>query len=162
MSVEVPLEEQGRIAEEFVKGLVSEFGLDAAVRVTTSGDEEVKLDLSGSELGLLIGPKGSTLLAVQDLTRTAVHHRTGATNGRILVDVGAYRQKRSDALARFVQQVAAQVKETGTPTALEPMAAPDRKVVHDAVTDIEGVSTFSEGEEPRRRVVIAPASASES
>jgi spoIIIJ-associated protein len=158
-SVEVSLEEQGRIAEGFLKGIISEFGLEAAVKITTSGEEEVKLDLSGPELGLLIGPKGATLLALQDLTRTAVHHKTGATNGRIFVDVGAYRQKRSEALARFAQEVAAKVKETGAPAALEPMAAPDRKVVHDALTEIEGVSTFSEGEEPRRRVVIAPASA---
>ncbi|HEX4862577.1 MAG TPA: RNA-binding cell elongation regulator Jag/EloR [Acidimicrobiales bacterium] len=156
MSVEVPLDEQGRVAEDFIKGLISEFGMEASVRVSTSGDEEVKLDLSGSELGLLIGPKGSTLLAVQDLTRTAVHHKTGAGNGRIFVDVGAYRQKRSDALARFAQQVADKVKETGSPTALEPMAAPDRKVVHDALTEVDGVSTISEGEEPRRRVVIVP------
>jgi spoIIIJ-associated protein len=155
MSVEVPLDEQGRLAEEFIQGLISEFGLQATVRVT-AGDEEVKLDLSGSELGLLIGPKGSTLLALQDLTRTAVHHKTGAGNGRIFVDVGAYRQKRSEALARFAQEVAGKVKESGSPTALEPMAAPDRKVVHDALTGIEGVSTVSEGEEPRRRVVIVP------
>lgn len=156
MSVEVPLDEQGRVAEEFIKGLVSQFGLHAAVKVTTDGEEEVRLDLSGSDLGLLIGPKGSTLLALQDLTRTAVHHQTGAGNGRIYVDVGAYRQKRSEALARFAQEVANKVKETGAPTALEPMAAPDRKVVHDALTEIEGVSTISQGEEPRRRVVIIP------
>lgn len=156
-TVEVSLDEQGRVAEEFLKGLTSEFGLDAAVKITSSGEEEVRLDLSGPELGLLIGPKGSTLLAIQDLTRTVVHHQTGANNGRVLVDVGAYRQKRSEALARFAQEVAAKVKETGAPTALEPMAAPDRKVVHDAITGIEGVATFSEGEEPRRRVVIAPA-----
>lgn len=156
MSVEVPLDEQGRVAEEFLKGLISEFGLEASLRVTTSGEEEVKLDLAGSDLGLLIGQKGSTLLALQDLTRTAVHHKTGAGNGRILVDVGAYRQKRSEALAQFAQQLAEKVKETGSPTALEPMAAPDRKVVHDALTGVDGVSTISEGEEPRRRVVIVP------
>ena len=160
MSVDVPLEDQARVAEEFLKALTSEFGLDAAVRVTTSAEEEeVRLDLSGSELGLLIGPKGATLLALQELTRTVVHHQTGAGNGRILVDVGAYRQKRSEALARFAQQVAAKVKESGSATALEPMAAPDRKVVHDALTDIDGVSTVSEGEEPRRRVVIVPSEA---
>ena len=161
MSVEVPLDEQGRVAEEFLKGLLSEFGMEASLRVTTSGDEEVKLDLAGSDLGLLIGQKGSTLLAVQDLTRTAVHHKTGAGNGRILVDVGAYRQKRSEALARFAQQLADKVKETGSPTALEPMAAPDRKVVHDALTGVDGVSTISEGEEPRRRVVIVPTTAAD-
>lgn len=158
MSVDVPLGEQGQVAEEFLKGLISEFGMEASLRVTASdADQEVRLDLAGSDLGLLIGPKGSTLLAIQDLTRTAVHHKTHAGNGRLLVDVGAYRQKRSEALARFAQEVADRVKESGSPTALEPMAAPDRKVVHDAITGIDGVSTVSEGEEPRRRVVIVPA-----
>ena len=102
----------------------------------------------------MIGPKGSTLLAIQDLTRTVVHHQTGAGNGRIHVDVGGYRQKRAEALGRFAQQVATTVKQSGTRSVLEPMSAADRKVVHDAITHIEGVSTVSEGEEPRRRVVV--------
>lgn len=155
--VEVPLQEQGRVAEEFLAGLVTEFGLTAEVAVNQRDDENLDLALNGRDLGLLIGQKGATLLAIQDLTRTVVQHKTSATNGRIHVDVGGYRQKRSEALAKFANEVAAKVKQTGKRTALEPMSAADRKVVHDTITGIEGVATTSEGEEPRRRVVIFPA-----
>ena len=154
--VEVPLQEQGRVAEEFLAGLIAEFGLTAEVALNQRDDENLDLALNGRDLGLLIGQKGATLLAIQDLTRTVIQHKTSATNGRIHVDVGGYRQKRSEALAKFAVEVAAKVKETGQRTALEPMSAADRKVVHDTITEIEGVSTTSEGEEPRRRVVILP------
>jgi spoIIIJ-associated protein len=155
--VEVPLDEQGRVAKEFLDRLTEEFGLRASVKIVRPDEDTVDLELEGSDLGLLIGPKGSTLLAIQDLTRTAVVHRTGANNGRIHVDVGGYRRKRTEALVRFAQQVAAGVQESGARTVLEPMSAADRKVVHDAINGIEGVSTLSEGEEPRRRVVVVPA-----
>jgi spoIIIJ-associated protein len=157
-SVEVALDEQGQVAQDFLAQLVAEFGVDATIDVLRPDEDTVDLHLRGSDLGLLIGPRGSTLLAIQDLTRTIVHHRTGASNGRIHVDVGGYRQKRSEALARFAQQVAASVKQSGTRTVLEPMSAADRKVVHDTITPIDGVSTISEGEEPRRRVVVMPVS----
>jgi spoIIIJ-associated protein len=153
----VPLEEQGRVAQEFLSHLTAEFGVDATVAVIRPDEDTVDLQLEGSDLGLLIGPKGTTLLAIQDLTRTAVLHKTGASNGRIHVDVGGYRRKRMDALVRFAQQVATTVQQSGQRTVLEPMSAADRKVVHDAITGIEGVSTLSEGEEPRRRVVVVPA-----
>jgi spoIIIJ-associated protein len=155
--VEVALEEQARVAREFLAQLTAEFGVQANVEIVRPDEDTVDLHLRGSDLGLLIGPRGSTLLAIQDLTRTVVHHQTGAGNGRIHVDVGGYRQKRSEALARFAQQVATTVKQSGTRTVLEPMSAADRKVVHDAITHIDGVSTVSEGEEPRRRVVVQPA-----
>ncbi len=154
--MEVPLDEQGQIAQDFLTQLVAEFGLQAAVNVVRPDDETVDVQLEGPDLGLLIGPRGATLLALQDLTRTVVHHRTGAGNGRIHVDVGGYRQKRTEALVRFAQQVAATVQSSGTRTVLEPMTAADRKVVHDAITPIDGVSTISEGEEPQRRVVVIP------
>jgi spoIIIJ-associated protein len=155
--VEVALDEQGRVAEQFLTQLTAEFGVQATVEIVRPDEDTVDLHLRGSDLGLLIGPKGTTLLAIQDLTRTVVHHRTGAGNGRMHVDVGGYRQKRSEALARFALQVATTVKQSGNRTVLEPMSAADRKVVHDAITPIEGVSTVSEGEEPRRRVVVLPA-----
>ncbi len=156
-NVEVALDEQGRVAQDFLTDLVAEFGLDATVEVVRPDEETVDLQLEGSDLGLLIGPRGTTLLALQDLTRTFVHHRTGAANGRLHVDVGGYRQKRTEALVRFAQQVASTVQTSGTRTVLEPMTAADRKVVHDAITPIDGVSTISEGEEPQRRVVVVPA-----
>jgi spoIIIJ-associated protein len=155
-NLQVPLDEQGRIAQEFLTQLTEEFGVQATVEIVRPDEDTVDIHLRGSDLGLLIGPKGSTLVALQDLTRTVVHHQTGAGNGRIHVDVGGYRQKRSEALARFALQVATTVKQSGTRTVLEPMSAADRKVVHDAITPIDGVSTVSEGEEPRRRVVVLP------
>lgn len=156
--VEVALEEQGQVAEHFLRGLMEEFGVSAAIATAQPDDDTLDVSLEGEDLGLLIGPKGTTLLALQDLTRTVVQRRTGASNGRIHVDVSGYRQKRSEALGRFARQVADDVKSSGVRKALEPMSAPDRKVVHDALTDVEGVSTISEGEDERRRVVIQPES----
>jgi len=154
--VEVALEEQGRVAKEFLGGLLDQLGLEATIAVVEPDEDTVDIQLAGSDLGLLIGAKGTTLLALQDLTRTVVQRRTGAGNGRLNVDVGSYRQKRTEALARFAMQVAEDVKITGTRTALEHMTAADRKVVHDALTSVEGVTTVSEGEDPHRRVVVVP------
>lgn len=154
--MEVALDEQAAVATEFLRGLINEFGLTAEISSAQPDDDTIDLTLEGSDLGLLIGPKGATLLAIQDLTRTVVQRRTGAGNGRIHVDVGGYRQKRADALGRFARQVADEVKRTGVRKALEPMSAPDRKVVHDALTEVDGVSTMSEGEDHRRRVIISP------
>ena len=112
--------------------------------------------MTGDDLGLLIGPKGQTLIAIQELTRTVVQRTLGARSGRLLVDVAGYRKARRGALERFATGVAAKVKEAGVPTALEAMNPADRKVVHDTVNAIEGVTTTSEGEEPNRRVVIMP------
>jgi spoIIIJ-associated protein len=155
--MEVALEEQGGVASEFLHGLVERFGLTAAIDISQPDEDTLNIQLSGGDLGLLIGPKGATLLSIQDLTRTVVQRKTGAGNGRIYVDVSGYRQKRAEALARFTTKVASDVVANQQRIALEPMSAPDRKVVHDTASDIDGVSTLSEGEEPRRRVVIIPA-----
>lgn len=157
MEQDVPLTEQADTGREFLAGLLSSFGVQADVEVRTIDDETVELAVTGDDLGVLIGPGGSTLTAVQEVTRTVVQRQTGGRNGRILVDVGGYRQKRKAALERFTHGVAEQVKASGVAKALEPMHAADRKVVHDTVNTIDGVATTSEGEEPRRRVVINPA-----
>jgi spoIIIJ-associated protein len=85
-----------------------------------------------------------------------VQRKLNAHNGRMIVDVSGYRQKRKVALERFTREVADQVIASSQRRLLEPMSAADRKIVHDTANDIEGVSTVSEGEEPRRRVVILP------
>ena len=154
--VDVDLDRQAEVAADFLTKLTGEFGLDATVTVTRPDEDTVEIQLTGSDLGILIGPKGATLLAIQNLTRTVVFNETGGSNGHINVDVGGYRQKRTEALVRFARQVADQVKSSGNRTALEPMSAVDRKIVHDTISDIDGVSTISEGEEPRRRVVVLP------
>jgi spoIIIJ-associated protein len=152
----VPLEEQAEVAREFLDGLMDEMDLEAEINVEHIDEDTVEINLEGSELGLLIGQKGATLLALQDLARTVVQRKTSAANGRIMLDVGGYRHKRKDALERFARQVAETVKAEGVRKVLEPMAAADRKIVHDTVNEIEGVGTISEGEEPRRCVVILP------
>ncbi len=153
---DVSLEEQAEEAVIFVRGLVERFQLHADVDSQVVDDENIEIRVDGSDLGLLIGPKGATLGAIQELTRTVVQRRLRARHGRILVDVSGYRQKRKVALERFTNEVAAQVKATGTRRVLEPMPPADRKIVHETVNQIDGVTTTSEGEEPRRRVVILP------
>lgn len=152
----VPMDRQAEEAMRFVNGLLDNFDLDADVTYEMLSDDMVQLRVTGDDLGLLIGPKGVTLSAVQELTRTVVQRKLRAHNGRILVDVAGYREKRKAALERFTRDLANEVISSGQRRVLEPMSPPDRKVVHDTVNEIDGVTTISEGEEPRRRVVIMP------
>lgn len=154
---DVTVEEQAEIVGGFLEGLVDAFGVTAEIRQDRIDDETIELDLVGNDLGLLIGPKGRTLWAIQELSRTVVQRQaTGTHHGRVRIDVGGYRQRRKEALERFTQQLAAEVQESGVARSLEPMGAADRKIVHDTVNSMDGISTTSEGEEPRRRVVIVP------
>jgi spoIIIJ-associated protein len=116
----------------------------------------VELLITGENLGTLIGPKGATLLALQELTRTVMQRQVASSECRVVLDINGYRRRRQDALARFARQVALEVQASNNKRALEPMPPPDRKVVHDAVNDIAGVTTISEGEEPYRRVLLIP------
>jgi spoIIIJ-associated protein len=156
MSEAPTLAEEAEAAKEFLIGLLDALDADAIVSSRIIEDETIEVAVTGGDLGLLIGPKGQTLAAVQELTRTVVQRRLGGRRGRLLVDVAEYRKKRRAALERFTTEVAAQVRASGTAKLLEPMTPPDRKVVHDTVNAIEGVSTSSEGEEPYRRVAITP------
>lgn len=152
---DVPVGVQADIITEFLEGLLVAFGVEGTVTRTEVDDETIELSVDGEDLGLLIGPKGQTLTAVHELSRTVLQRRaTGRHVGRVRIDIGGYRQRRQEALARFVQQQAEQVLAEGTARALEPMNSADRKVVHDTVNEIEGVATVSEGADPDRRVVI--------
>jgi spoIIIJ-associated protein len=153
------IEEQVRLAESFLQGLLSELGAHATITSNELSDEVVELRIEGEGLGTLIGPKGTTLLALQELTRTVLQRQASSADCRLVIDVNGYRRRRQEALARFAQQVAAEVKASNVKRALEPMPPSDRKVVHDAVNAIEGVATVSEGEEPNRRVVLVPVGA---
>ena len=157
-SPDVPLAEQGELAASFVRGLVERFGAPSAqVSVHDIDDDTIEVRVEGDDLGLLIGPKGAALQSLQELTRTVVQRQTGARSGRILVDVSGYRAKRKEALERFARKIADDVLASATRVVLEPMNPADRKVIHDTINSIDGVSTSSEGEEPRRRVVVSPA-----
>jgi spoIIIJ-associated protein len=155
---QMSVEEQAAAAEAFVRGVVERFSLRATTVVDVQ-PEQVTVSVSGEDLGLLVGPRGSTLDALQELTRTVVQRRGEEHGTRVNVDVAGYRAKRAAALREFVTRLAAEVVETGEARALEPMTSPDRKIVHDAANLVEGVETTSEGTDPQRYVVIRPATA---
>ena len=148
------------VAATFLEGLVKSAGLSGTVSAKVEG-EHIDIDVLGDDLGFLVGTKGATLLAVQDLTRVVSQRRLGDHETRLRVDVAGYREKRREALSRFALKVAEDVKTSGQARALEPMNSSDRKIVHDALTEVNGVSTRSEGSDPFRRVVVALASISE-
>ncbi len=154
---DVTVQEQATIITAFVEGLLDAYGLAGEVTSEEIDDDTIEIQVNGPDLGLLIGPKGQTLAAIQDLGRTVVQRKaTGTHHGRVRLDVSGYRQRRREALERFATTVAEDVKSSGVQRALEPMNAADRKIVHDTVNEIDGVSTVSEGEDQRRRVVIIP------
>ncbi len=160
VSTTVPLADQGALGKEFLEGLLKSMQITATVSVKEIDAETVEIAVNHeppTELGVLVGPRGTTLQALQEVTRTLVQSKVTGRTDRILVDVAHYRERRVAALGRFAQQVAEEVVESGEERALEPMSSADRKAVHDALTDNSGITTRSEGEEPRRFVVIAPA-----
>jgi len=160
MAEGISLAEQGAIAKEFLVGLLVSMEIKAEVSVKELDEETVELSVNANpptELGVLVGPRGTTLQALQEVTRTVVQSKSPSRTDRILVDVAQYRERRVAALGRFAQQVATEVVETGEERALEPMSAADRKAVHDALSENDRVVTRSEGEDPRRFVVVSPA-----
>jgi spoIIIJ-associated protein len=161
MTNDAPVVDGAEVAETFVRGLLDTFGSTYQVERQQVDDETVEIAVEGEDLGLLIGQRGQTLSAVQELARTVVQRRAVGYHGRVVVDVSGYRRHRREALERFTRTVADQVLESGVARVLEPMPPADRKVVHDTVNTIPGVVTSSEGEEPRRRVAISPEDASD-
>lgn len=154
----VSVDEVRAAAETFTNGLVDAFGLTGSSSSTVDGVEiEVAVEGDDDGMGLLIGPGGRTLLAIQDLARVAAQRRLGDHETRLRIDVSGYREKRRVALERFAQDQAALVTESGVARSLAPMPSADRKVIHDTLTALDGVTTRSEGEDPNRRIVISPA-----
>lgn len=151
------IEEQAELVGSFVRGVVERFGFQADTRVRTD-EEHIFVDVDGTDLGLLVGQRGATLDALQELARTVVQRRSDEHGVRVIVDVAGFRAKRAAALESFARRVAGEVLTSGVAEALEPMNAADRKIVHDTVNGIAGVGTTSEGVEPRRYVLIRPES----
>jgi spoIIIJ-associated protein len=150
---QAPIEEQAEVAASFIRGLLDAFGLEG--EVTTRIDERVLyLDVSGEQTEALVGPKGSVMYSVLELSRTVVQRKTyGAP--RMRIDIAGYAERRREALKIYAGKLAAQVLEDEEEVMLEAMNAADRKVVHDAIAEIDGVRSYSEGEDPRRAVVVA-------
>lgn len=151
---EADIEEQAKVAGDFLKGLLGAFGLEGDV-ATRIEDDVLYIEVTGDQTEALVGPKGSVMQSVHEITRTVVQRKTyGAP--RMRLDIAGYAERRREALTIYARKLAEKVTTEGTEVMLEPMNAADRKVVHDAVTDVEGVRSFSEGEDPNRAVVLAP------
>ncbi len=156
-SESMSLAEQATVAQTFLAGILNEIGLEGTVAVEGIDGETINISVTGSELGLLIGPRGTVLSAVQDMTRTVVQRNSGGRSGRIVVDIDGYREKRRAALEAFALKLAEEVRETGVSKVFEAMSSSDRKIVHDVIGEVSGVKTRSEGYEPRRYVVVEAA-----
>ena len=153
---QMELETQSEIVEAFVTGLLDEMGLDARV-VSTIEDDRLSVEAQGLNLGRAIGHRGETVRAITEIARTIVQRRSeGDAVGFLSVDVGGYRERRRTFLEEFARNQADAVLDDGRARALEPMGSADRKVIHDTVSEIDGVETESEGSDRDRRVVIRP------
>jgi spoIIIJ-associated protein len=151
---ESPVEDVAEHLETFLTGLTEAFGFDSAVSIESSEEDGLVGHIEGQH-GLLVGPKGRTLDAVQELARISCQ-RTVPSSVRIKVDVGGYRQKRIEALQAFAAKAADSAVEGSSEVALEPMSPADRKAIHDALSEDDRVETRSVGSEPRRKVLVIP------
>jgi spoIIIJ-associated protein len=153
--VDVPaLEEEGDIAADYIEGLLDIADFDGDIDMDVEG-ERALVSVVGSQLDELVGKRGEVLEALQELTRLAVHRRTG-NRTRLMLDIGGYRERRRAELTKLGDDVAEEVKRGGQPKPLAAMTPFERKIVHDAVA-AAGLRSESEGEEPDRYVVVYPA-----
>ncbi len=151
---EATIEEQATVAASFIEGLLGAFGLEGTVE-TEIDDDILKISVVGDQTEALVGRKGAIMQSVHEITRTVVQRKTfGAP--RMRLDINGYGERRREALKIYTARQAERVLEDGGEIILEPMHPADRKVIHDAVGEIEGVESYSEGVEPHRAVVIAP------
>lgn len=141
-------------AREFIEEVARCLDLPVSVKVSQQEDG-IHLDVTGYNIGLLIGRRGATLNALQYLVNVAAN-RVSDERKPIIIDVEGYRQRRVQALESLARRAAQRARRTGTRVALEPMTAAERRIVHLAVQRMGGVSSESQGEEPFRRVVIVP------
>lgn len=139
----------------FLTGLLKHMESEATVRVYEIEKNRYKVILEGNKLGALIGRRGETLDAIQQLTSYAVNRNGDKNRARIQVDAENYREKREQSLQRLAEKVAAKVIRFRRNMTLEPMNAYERHVIHTALQDMKNISTFSIGTEPNRRVVVA-------
>ena len=148
------LEQEGDIAADYLEELLDIADLDGDLDMDVEGDR-ASVQIDGSDLGLLVGSHGEVLEALQELTRLAVYRETGERS-RLMLDVGGHRAAQRTRLVALAESSIAEVRESGQSLSLDAMSAFERKVVHDAVA-AAGLTSESEGAEPKRHVVILPA-----
>lgn len=145
------LEQEGEIAADYIEGLLDIADFDGDIDMDVEG-ERAMVSVVGATLEELVGKNGEVLEALQELTRLAVHRRTGERS-RLMLDVGGFRERRRAELTKLGRETAEEVKRTGDAKPLAPMTPFERKVIHDAVA-AAGLRSESEGEEPSRYVVV--------
>ncbi len=146
----------GKEAIQFIDGLLDKMGVAGnAVVLDSSEDDHLRIDIVGPNMGMVIGRRGDTLDAIQYLTTLVANH-IAEEHTRVSVDTEGYRAKRAESLARLANKMAAKVTRYHKSMALEPMNPYERRVIHSTLQDYKGVTTYSTGTEPGRRVVIAP------
>jgi spoIIIJ-associated protein len=145
---------EGDIAADYLERLLDIVDYDGDIDLDVENERAV-VAIVGGDLQALVGGRGETLDALQELTRLAVQQQTGVRS-RLMLDVSGHRQARRTELHKLAGETAQRVLESGEPARLTPMNPFERKVVHDAVAEVDGVRSESEGEEPHRRVVVAP------
>ena len=155
-NLEDRLVNEGEIAGDYLEELLDLLDFDGDIDLDVEGDRAVVSIDGGSDLAKLVGRKGEVLDALQELTRLAVHQKTGERS-RLMLDVAHWRRGRRDELAALGDKVAKRVLASGEREELAPMTPFERKIVHDAVSAVSGVRSESEGAEPSRRVVVLPA-----
>ena len=139
--------------EKFLKGLLENMGSQAVPHCAKTGDNTYHVELTGEDLGYLIGRRGDTLDAIQHLANYSVN-RDVEGHIRINVDAEDYRAKREDSLRKYARKKAQQVLKARRRTTLEPMNAYERHVIHATLQEMDNITTYSTGTEPNRRVVI--------
>lgn len=140
--------------EKFLQGLFERMSVQAKMKIEEE-EGRVNVTLEGDDMGILIGRRGETLDAIQYITALAVN-RGEETYAKISINSENYREKREEYLQHLAAKTADRVLKYNRSIALDPMAAHDRRIVHAAVQDMPGVTTFSTGQEPNRRVIVAP------
>lgn len=148
-------DEKSEQIRTFLTGLLQHMDSEAEVKVYEAEKNRYKVILEGNALGALIGRRGETLDAIQQLTSYAVNRSGDKNRARVQVDAENYREKREQSLERLAEKMAAKVVKLRRNMTLEPMNAYERHVIHTALQDVKDVSTFSIGTEPNRRVVVA-------
>ena len=148
------LEREGDIAADYLEGLLDIADLDGDLDMDVDGNRAA-VSIVGADLSQLVGDHGQVLDALQELTRLAVFRETGERS-RLILDVSGFRASRREVLTALAADVVERVKDSGEKESLKPMSAYERKIVHDAVA-AAGLTSESEGAEPRRRVVVLPA-----
>ena len=149
-------ERSEKAAGEFLEGVLKVMGVDAKLESRVDRSENtVHIELSGENMGFVIGRRGETLDALQYLT-TIVTNKKEDSRWRVTLDTENYREKRTASLIALANKTANQAVKTGKSIALEPMSPQERRIIHSALQDNKAVTTFSTGQEPRRKIVIAP------